>query len=407
MRVAGACYIQFATEREDNDPFGGTMLSTLTMEETQDVELAHLFLSAAGKVANKEYDRADRLLSYCDRSASAIGNPVQRVVHHFAGALRERIESETGKKEKTARRRVADMYNKLVRPQPAIIACYRHLPFPRITELTQVQAVVDNVASSTKIHLIDLNIRIGLQWIGLMQALSTRTIDPIELLRITAFGASQDAVAETGERLTDFAKTLKLPFAFEGVSSPDVKEIKDDMLPAPESGESVVVLASQVLRSMLETPDCLENLMGMIRRLNPCLMIVSELAAKHNSVAFSHQFIEALFYYSAWFDCMGDCMGKDDANRLGMEIGFLSPGIWGIVGMERTVHSVGMELWRPFFLRSGFEGVELSDKIMYQARLIVKEFACWSSCNFDVEDNCLTAGWKGTPLLSVSAWKPS
>lgn len=105
---------------------------------------------------------------------------------------------------------------KLFRPQPSIIACYRHLPYPRIMELTEVHAVVDNIASSTKIHLIDLSIRIGLQWIGLMQALSTTTIDPIELLRITAFRASKDAVDETGERLTDFAKTLNLPFSFEG-----------------------------------------------------------------------------------------------------------------------------------------------------------------------------------------------
>lgn len=56
------------------------MLSTLTMEETQDVELARLILSAADKVGNKEYNRADWLLSYCDRSASNTGNPVQRVV---------------------------------------------------------------------------------------------------------------------------------------------------------------------------------------------------------------------------------------------------------------------------------------------------------------------------------------
>lgn len=89
VRVVGARYIRFATEQEDDDSFGGTMLSALTMEETQDVELARLILLAADKVGNKEYDRADRLLSYYDRSASATGNPVQRVVHHFVGALRE------------------------------------------------------------------------------------------------------------------------------------------------------------------------------------------------------------------------------------------------------------------------------------------------------------------------------
>lgn len=129
VRVVGARYIRFATEQEDDDSFGGTMLSALTMEETHDVELARLILLAADKVGNKEYDRADRLLSYYDRSASATGNPVQRVVHHFAGALRERIESETGMKEKTTRRRVASMY-KLFRPQPASSLC--HLPFPLI-----------------------------------------------------------------------------------------------------------------------------------------------------------------------------------------------------------------------------------------------------------------------------------
>lgn len=98
-------------------------------------------------------------------------------------------------------------------------------------KLTEVQAVVDNVASSTKIHLI---------YLSRMQALSTTTIDPIELLRITAFRASKDAADETGERLTDFAKALNLPFSFEGVSLPDVGEMKDDMLPPPQSGESVV-----------------------------------------------------------------------------------------------------------------------------------------------------------------------
>lgn len=152
-------------------------------------------------------------------------------------------------------------------------------------------------------------------------------------------------------------------------------------------------------RSMLETPEWLDNLMGMIRRLNPCLMIVSEMAANHNSVAFSHQFVEALFYYSACFDCVGDCMGKDEANRQGMEVGFLSPGIWGIVRREGTAHGVGMNLWRSFFLRSGFEGVALSDIITYQAGLIMEQFACWSSCNVDVGDNCLTVDVRELPCF--------
>lgn len=67
------------------------MLSTLTREEMDDIELARLLLSAAEKVGYQEYNHADRLLAYCEQSSSAVGNPVQ-----WVPPLHQRTAGENG-----------------------------------------------------------------------------------------------------------------------------------------------------------------------------------------------------------------------------------------------------------------------------------------------------------------------
>lgn len=62
-------------------------------------------------------------------------------------------------------------------------------------------------------------------------------------------------------------------------------------------------------------------------------MVVTEMDANQTSTSFSDQFVESLFFNSAWFDCLGDCMGADGANRLDMEINFFSRRV------GRTGHS--------------------------------------------------------------------
>lgn len=74
-------------------------------------------------------------------------------------------------------------------------------------ELPEVQAVVDDVANKNPSHRSEHTSWPPLDWPH-ASSLHRNDRDPIELLRITAFGASNDAAGETGERLTDFAKTL-------------------------------------------------------------------------------------------------------------------------------------------------------------------------------------------------------
>ncbi|KAL5983540.1 hypothetical protein ACLOJK_017627 [Asimina triloba] len=416
MKVAAACYIQCSVGMEDNlsileGPYS-CHLPRLTGEEIEDVELAHLLLASAEKISNQLYDRAGNLLAQCSFLSSNVGRPVQRVVYYFADALKERINRETGrislKQSVGSRTRLGEeLEEMMIGPDPAALACHQSLPTSQVATFTEIQAIIENMASAKRIHLIDLSIKFGVQWSILMQALAVRSVCPVELLKITAVGTFAERIAETGRQLESFAEMLKLPFVFKAVIVSDMKDIKEDLFEI-EDGEAVGVYASMVLRTMINRPDCLEHVLRVIRKLNPCIMTVTEVEGNHNSCTFINRFIEALFYFSALFDCLDDCMNRNDCNRLSAEGKFFSLGIQSIVateGNDRVIRHVGIDLWRSFFTRFGFIETEPSVASLYQARLVAKQFACGSSLNFDMNGKSLTIGWKGTPLVSFSAWK--
>ncbi|KAF5941531.1 hypothetical protein HYC85_019173 [Camellia sinensis] len=241
-----------------------------------------------------------------------------------------------------------------------------------------MQAIIESVAEASKVHLIDLE-RNGVQCAVWMQALAGRSECPLELLKITTVGTkSKSTIEET-----------------------DMLDLKEDLFDL-EPEETVVIIARHSLRSMLARPDWLESLMRVIRNINPCLLVVTEVEANHNSPVFVNRFIEAFFFYGAFFDCLEDCMDQNDPNRKVSESMYFSQGLQNIFsaeGEERTIRH------RAFFARFGMMEEELSTSSLYQASMVVKNFACGSSCTFGMDGKCLIIGWKGTPIYSLSAWK--
>ncbi|KAK4282569.1 hypothetical protein QN277_013930 [Acacia crassicarpa] len=174
-----------------------------------------------------------------------------------------------------------------------------------------------------------------------------------------------------------------------------------------EDDETVVVYAPYVLRNMVSRPACLESLMSVIRNIKPTIMIVLEVDANLNSSSFAIRFIEALFLYSAFFDCVETCLKDEITARMAFEA-ILFEGIRNIVaaeGGERTVRNVGIEVWRRFFARYGMVEIGFSESSLYQARLVAREFASGKFSTLDANGKCLTVGWKGTPFHSISAWR--
>ncbi|XP_008813391.1 DELLA protein RGL1-like [Phoenix dactylifera] len=412
IRIAVAHFVQMSTHKE-SDPrhrVGFSFLG-LTNEEIKNVDLASLLLAAAEKVSNQQYDRASNLLQECRRLSSDTGNPVQRVVFYFADALQERIDRETGglswKVPKDRGMTAQEAIKATLSAHPLQLALHKKMLLRQIMEFTSMQTILDNVATARKIHLIDLSIKHGLQWVILLQALSTRSTCPIDRLKISAVGLSEEAITATGNRLVSFAEALGLPSSFKAVIVSDIKDLSEDMFEL-EEGEAIGVYSAMVMSSMIASPDILENVMRVIRKLKPCIMTVADVEAELNSPSFINRFTEALFYSSAFFDYLASFMDRDDKIRIAVEGSLLSQGIRSIIateGSERVVRHVGISVWRSFFARYGLVETEMNEWSYYQASLLGKQFANGHFLTLDKNGKALTMGWKGTPLLFLSAWK--
>ncbi|KAE8734184.1 seed maturation protein PM36-like [Hibiscus syriacus] len=411
MRIAGEMFVKSCGQTVGgismiqypfNVPFSG-----LLDRETRDAELAVLLLAAAEKIGYQQYESASRLLKQCDYMSSKTGNPIQRVVYYFSEALREKIERSSSKGLKW--KPLFNIDEAMMTMNPIVLACHQEFPFAKVTQFAGIQAIVENVAEAKKVHIIDLAVRHGVHWTILMQALASRQHEcRLELLKITAVSTEAKALVEcTGERLSSFAQSLGVPFAFKAVMVSDMLDLREDHFEI-DAEESIVAYAAFAFRRMLVKPNRIENIMRVLRVMNPCLMVVTEVEGNHNSPIFVNRFVEVLFFFSAYFDCTATCMKQDSKNREILESVFFGEGIRNMIateGDERKVRHVKFDVWRAFFVRYGMEEAELSMSSMYQVDLILNTFVDGTSCTLDMNGKTLLIGWKGSPMHSISVWK--
>ncbi|XP_016555555.2 DELLA protein RGL1-like [Capsicum annuum] len=411
LRIAGERYIQYSTHKVDGlsmfiHPYASS-LTGLSIEQTKDMELVHLLLAAAEEVDQQQFHLASQSIARCLWKASATGNPIQRLCFYFGEALQERIDHKIGRSP-SFERKLRFLSTLALGTTPEALTCHTEIPFSQVMQFAGIQAIVENVKGATKIHLVDFNIRSGIQCTGLMQALAEQRDRPIELLKITAIGHQEkEEIEETGKRLQSFANSLNLPFSFAMVFMSDMKDLTAESVNVKED-EIVAVYCYTVLRTMICRQDNLDNTMRVIRGLRPAVVVVCEIEANHNSPSFLNRFVEAIFFYSVLFDCFEDCMDRDNLVRKRIEVYHIGEGIRNMVaaeGAERFTRNVKLDVWRAYFARFGMVEMEVSESSRYQAKLILEQFSHGSSCIVQNGGKALLVGWKGTPIKSVSIWK--
>ncbi|KAL4592398.1 hypothetical protein LXL04_005390 [Taraxacum kok-saghyz] len=415
IRLGGERFIQSCSSSVNDismpaHPYGGSF-SGFNDQEAKDVEMIENLLLSAEKVTHQQFERSIKLLEWCDVLCSSSGNPIQRLVYYFSKALREKIAIETGivSPKGPGKKHVTEMERRMLIPNPTTLSVYQNLPFFQAGQFPGVQALVDAVSGVTKVHIIDLSIKQGVQCTIIMQAIASQPNLILENLKITAVGTKfKERIEETGDRLRSFAESINLRcFSFHVAMVDDMLDFKQDLLDL-DPDEAVAVYASYALWGMIREQDRLEAMMKVIKNIKPRVMVVSEVAANLNSPNFVNRFIEALFFYGAFFDAIEECLGRDDENRAITESVYFGNAIMSIVaseGAERVVRHVNIDVWRKFFARFGMEEKELSMSSLYQANLMAEKFPSGSSCTFDMDGKCLIIGWKGIPIQSLSVWK--
>ncbi|KAL2244314.1 DELLA protein RGL2-like [Sesamum indicum] len=413
IELAAENFVQPMSKTKEISVVSHPYPSSITLDRSDDnlkaVQLVQNLLLSAEKLDEKKYEQARKILEGCDRMSSSTGTPIQRLVFYFTGALYEKIDRENGTvSTKGLGKQILDPLEDLQPDQRFQISFHKNHPLCQITQFSAMQAVIDHVAEATKIHVIDLDIRSGVQSTILMQALVGRQEHPVQHLTITAVGTKSKALIEqTGKRLMAFAESLKLKFSFHIVMVADILELNENLFEL-NADEAVAVYAAFALTYMIAQADQLEHIMRVIKNIKPCVMIVVEIDTNCNSPTFVWRFVEALFFYGAFFDSLAECMKNDETNRRHAESTCFRSSIRNIVaaeGGERRVRLVDLSVWRAFFTRFGLVELELSMSSLYQAHLLRQSFPCHSSCTLGMNGKCLTIGWKGTPLCTLSAWK--
>jgi hypothetical protein len=223
-------------------------------------------------------------------------------------------------------------------------------------------------------------------------------------MRITGFGSSSELLESTGRRLADFASSLGLPFEFHPLEG-KIGNVTGLSQLGVRPREAIVVhwmhhCLYDVTGSDLET-------LKLLALLRPKLITTVEQDLSHGG-SFLGRFVEALHYYSALFDALGDGLGVDSVERHMVEQQLFGCEIRNIVavGGPKRTGEVKVERWGDELRRSGFRPVSLQGNPAAQAGLLLGMFP-WRGYTLVEENGCLKLGWKDLSLLTASAWQPS
>ncbi|CAK7345222.1 unnamed protein product [Dovyalis caffra] len=370
--------------------------------ESSGLRLLGLLLQCAECVAMDNLVDATELLPEIAELSSPFGSSPERVGAYFAHALQARVVSSC-----------LGTYSPLVSKSATLtqsqklfnaLQSYNSIsPSVKFSHFTANQAIFQALDGEDRVHVIDLDIMQGLQWPGLFHILASRP-KKIRSMRITGFGSSSELLESTGRRLADFASSLGLPFEFHPLEG-KIGSVTDLSQLGVKPREAIVV--HWMHHCLYDVSGSDLGTLKLLTLLRPKLITTVEQDLSHGG-SFLGRFVEALHYYSALFDALGDGLGVDSVERHMVEQQLFGCEIRNIVavGGPKRTGEVKVERWGDELKRVGFRPVSLGGNPAAQASLLLGMFP-WKGYTLVEENGCLKLGWKDLSLLTASAWQPS
>ncbi|KAG0583353.1 hypothetical protein KC19_3G129600 [Ceratodon purpureus] len=220
-----------------------TWLQELRSEE-RGLYLIHLLLACANAVANNNMEHTNVYLEQLSVLASLTGDPMQRVATYFMEGLAARItKSWPGLYKALHSTHLPSMIDMLSARQVFFSVC----PYIKFSFLMANQAILDAMEGEKVVHIVDLEASDPVQWLALLQELSFRQGGPPHL-RITGVG-TRDVLEQTGQRLSEEAEKLDIPFQFHPLVA-SLENVDIDSLKV-KSGEAVAISSVMRLHPLL------------------------------------------------------------------------------------------------------------------------------------------------------------
>ncbi|EFJ04766.1 hypothetical protein SELMODRAFT_1984, partial [Selaginella moellendorffii] len=369
--------------------------------------LFHLLLAGAEAMFSQALDLAKVILfrlRELTSSCSSSGPVFQRLALYFTEALQSLLDG--ARITKVASSCSMSYLDSIT----AFQALHEASPYIKFGHYVANQAILEAIGDDKRVHILDYDVTLGIQWPSLMQALALRE-GGTPHLRITAVYRphSRHQLAnfqETKERLMECAAAFKIPFSFHQAKVEDDEDSKLVGLKLIKGETLIVNCMLHLLHVPHKSPSSVLSFLKSVQKFSPRLVtfveeeVVSCLSAP-NTV---DKFFQALHHYSAILDSLEASLCETTAHIL-VERAFLATRIKTALIAHHHAHS--KVEWSSLLHSAGFHRVSLSRRNICQARLLLglfKDGYQLKEHHSDEEIEKLLLSWKSRPLIAASAW---
>ncbi|KAK2974542.1 hypothetical protein RJ640_007386 [Escallonia rubra] len=368
-----------------------------------------LLFECATAISDGNIAEASTMINELRQSVSIQGEPSQRIAAYMVEALTARMATSGKGLYKALKCKVPPSSDRLSAMQVLFEVC----PCFRFGFMAANGAIIEALKNERRVHIIDFDINQGSQYITLLQTLAHQP-GKLPLLRLTGVDdpeSVQRAVGglkHIGQRLENLAEVLEVPFEFQAVAA-DTAVVTPAMLDC-RPGEALVVNFAFQLHHMpdesVSTVNQRDQLLRMVKGLNPKLVTVVEQDVNTNTAPFLPRFAEAYNYYSAVFDSLDATLPRDSQDRMNVEKQCLARDIVNVVaceGEERIERYEVAGKWRARMMMAGFTPCPISTNVNDTIRKLIKQYC--DRYKMMADTNALHFGWEERVLIVASAWR--
>ncbi|VFR01899.1 unnamed protein product [Cuscuta campestris] len=399
------------TGNNGSNPTNPGESSSLAEESQNGIELISLLVACVDAVTSKNITAIHHFIARLGELSSPMGSsPICRLISYFTEALVLRVSWNWPHIfHISPPREILDVVDDDENDSTALRFLNTVTPIPKFIHFTSNEILLRVFEGKEKVHIIDFDIKQGLQWPGLFQSLASRN-NPPSHIRITGVGESKQELLRTSERLSGFAERLNLSFEFHPVVD-SLEDLRLWMLHVKE-GESVAVNCMLQMHKVLYNGSdrALTNLLGLIRSTNPIAIVIAEQESDHNGPTLESRMAESLKYYAAVFDSLDLSLPLDSPVRVKIEAMFGREirNIIGCEGRERYERHLRFRKWRELLGQKGnFRCLGITEREFMQCQMLLKMHSVEKyKVLKEGEEEALTISWEDQTLYTVSAWTP-